>query len=75
MFPTQVTPTSVHTALSQGKHRGPHPTMSQRIAGLLRKLQELMKQQNEDSYLLGKIQDLDNGVTGGEYVADDSGLL
>ena len=29
----------------------------------------------EDSHLLGKIQDLDNGGTGGEYVTDDDGLL
>ena len=34
-----------------------------------------MKHQNEDSHLLGKIQDLDKGGTEGEYVADDNGLL
>ena len=34
-----------------------------------------MKQHRENSYLLGKIQDLDNGGTGREYVADDNGLL
>ena len=49
--------------------------MVQRIAGLLRKPQELMKRQKKDSHLLGKIQDLDNGGTGGEYVTDDDGLL
>ena len=75
MLPTQETTTSVETALSQGEHRGPYPTMVQRIAGLLRKPQELMKRQREDSNLLGKIQDLDNGETGGEYVTDDDGLL
>ena len=72
---TQVTATSADTALSQGKHRGPYPTMLQRIPGLLRKPQELMKQQMEDSHLLGEIQDLHNGGTGGEYVADDDWLL
>ena len=49
--------------------------MVQRIADLLRKLQELMKQQREDSQLLGKVQDLNNVGTGGEYVTDDDGLL
>ena len=34
-----------------------------------------MKQQREDSHLLGKIQDLDNGGTGGGYVADDDGRI
>ena len=32
-------------------------------------------QQKEDSYLLGWIQDLENGGTGGEHVTDDYGLL
>ena len=32
-----------------------------------------MKQQRGDSHLLGKIQDLDNGGTGGGYVDDDDG--
>ena len=49
--------------------------MVQRLAGLLRKPQELIKQQREGSYLLGKIQDIDNGGTGGGYVTDDDGLL
>ena len=71
MFPTQETATSADTALSQVEHRGQNPTMVQRIAGLLRKPQELMKRQREDSHLLGKIQDLDNGGTGEENVTDD----
>ena len=75
MFPTQVTITSADTALRQGKHRAPYPTIVQRTAGLLRKPQERMKQQREDYHLLGKIQDLDNEGTGGEYVADGDGLL
>ena len=75
MFPTQETNTPREIALSQGEHRGSYPTMVQRIAGLLRQPQELLKRQREDSYLLEKIQDLDNGGTGGEYVTDDDGLL
>ena len=75
MFPTQVTAMSADTVLSQGEPRSPYPTILQPIAGLLRKPQELMKHQREDSHLLGKIEDLDNGGTGGEYVADDNGLL
>ena len=75
MFPTQVTTTSADTALSQGKHRDPYPTMVQWIADLLRKSQELMKRQREDSRLLGKMQDLDNRGTWGEYIADSNGLL
>ena len=75
MFPTQETTTSAETALSQGEHQGPCPTMVQRIADLLRKPQELIKRQKEDSYLLGKVQDLNNGGTGEEYVTDDNGLL
>ena len=76
MFPAQETATSsAETALSQGKYRDPSSTMVQRIAGLLPKTQELRKRQREDSHLLGKIQDLDNGGTGGEYVTDDDGLL
>ena len=65
MFPTQETATSTETALSQGEHQGPCPTMVQRIADLLRKPQELMKRQKEDSHLLVKVQNLDNGETGG----------
>ena len=72
MFPNQVTTTSQDTALSQGEHRGLYPTMMQRIAGPLRKPQGFMKRQREDSHLLGKIQDLDNGGTKGEYVACSS---
>ena len=34
-----------------------------------------MKQQREDSRLLGKIQNLDNGGTGGDHVTDDNRLL
>ena len=34
-----------------------------------------MKQHREDSHSLGKIQDLDNGRTGGEYEADYNGFL
>ena len=75
MFPTQLTATSADADLSQGEHRGPYPTMVQRIASLRRKPQELMKQQREDSRLLGNIQDVDNGGIGGECVADDGGLL
>ena len=75
MFPPQVTAALAETAFSQGKHRGPYPTMLQRIAGLLSIPQELMKQQKEDSHSLGKIQDLDNGGTRVEYVVDDNGLL
>ena len=75
MLPTQETATSAETALSQGEHQGPYPTMVQRIADLLRKPQELMKRQKEDSHLLGKVQDLNNGGTGGEYSTDEDGLL
>ena len=75
MFPTQATATSAGKAFSQGEHRGPYPTMVQRIVGVLRKPQELMNWQREDSHLLGKIQDLDNGRTGGEYLTDDDRLL
>ena len=74
MFPTQVAITSADKAFSQGEHQGLYPTMLQRTAGLLRKPQELMKQQSEDSHLLGKIQDLHNRGTGGEYLADDNSL-
>ena len=66
MFPTQETATSTETALSQNEHQGPYPIMVQRIADLLRKLQELMKGKKEDSHLLGKAQDLNNGGTGGD---------
>ena len=75
MFPTQETAMSVETALSQGEHQDPYPTMVQRIADLLCKPQELMERQREDSHLLGRIRDLDNRGTGGEYVTDDDGLL
>ena len=34
-----------------------------------------MARQREDCHLLGRVQDLDNGGTGGEYVADDDGIL
>ena len=34
-----------------------------------------MKRQREDSNLSGKMQDLDNGGTGGEYATDEDGLL
>ena len=49
--------------------------MVQRIVDLLRKSQELMERLREDSYLLGRVRDLNNGGTGGEYVTDDDGLL
>ena len=75
MFPTQATATSVDTALSQGEHRGSYPTMVQRMAGLLRKPQELINWLTEDSHLLGKIQDLNSRRAGGEYETDDDGLL
>ena len=75
MFPTQETATSADTTLSQGEHQGPYPTMVQRIADLLRKPHELMARQREDSHLLGKVRDLNNGGIGGEYVTDDDGLL
>ena len=75
MFPTQETATSADTPLSQGEHQGPYTTMVQRVADLLRKPQELMARQREDSHLLGKVRDLNNGRTGGEYVTDDDGLL
>ena len=75
MFPTQETATSAETALSQGKYQGPYPTRIQRIADLLRKPREFMKRQREDSHLLDKVQDLDNGGTGGEYVTDDDGHI
>ena len=39
MFPTQAITTSADTALSKGEHRGPYPTVVQRIAGLLGKPQ------------------------------------
>ena len=69
MFPTQET--STDTALSQSEHQDPYPTMVQRIADLLRKSQELMARQRENSHLLGKVRDLNNGGTGGEYATDD----
>ena len=75
MFPTQETAASADTALSQGEHQGPYPTMVQRIADLLRQPRELRARQREDSHLLGKVRDLNNGGTGGEYVTDDDGLL
>ena len=75
MFSTQEMNAPREEALSQGELRGPYPTMVQRIAGLLRQPQELRKRQREDFHLLGKIEDLDNGGTGGEYVTDDDGLL
>ena len=75
MLPTQETATSADTALSQGEHQSPYPTMVQRIADLFRKPRELMAWQREDSHLLGKVRDLNNGGTGGEYVTDDDGLL
>ena len=75
MFPTQDTDTSADTAPSQGEHRGPYPTMVQRVAGLLRRPQQLMKRQREESHLLGKIQYLNNRETGGGCVIDDNGLL
>ena len=62
-------------ALSHGEHQGPYPTKVQRIADLLRKPQELMARQREDSRLLGRVRDLDNGGTGGEYVTGDDELL
>ena len=65
MFPTQEIATSAETALGQGEHQGPYLTMVQRIAGLLRKLQELMKWHRGDSHLFRKVQDLDSGETGG----------
>ena len=34
-----------------------------------------MARQREDFHLLGRVRDLDNGGTGGEYVTDDDGLL
>ena len=34
-----------------------------------------MARQREDPHLLGKVRDLNNGGTGGEYVTDDEGLL
>ena len=34
-----------------------------------------MKRQKKESHLLGKVQDLYNGGTGGGYVTDDDGLL
>ena len=75
MFPTRKTATTAETALSQGEYQGPYPTIVQRTADLLRKPQELMARQREDCHLLGRVQDLDNGGTGGEYVADDDGIL
>ena len=75
MPPTQETATPADTALSQGEHQGPYPTMVQWIADLFRKPQELVAWQREDSHLLGKVQDSNNGGTGGEYVTDDDGLL
>ena len=75
MLLTQETATSAETALSQGEHQGPYPTMVQRITDLLHKPQELMTRQKEDSHLLGKVRDLNNGGTAGEYVTHDDGLL
>ena len=75
MFPTQETATSADTVLSQGEHQDPYPAMVQRIADLPRKPQELMARQREDSYLWGKVRDLNSGGTGGEYVTDDDGFL
>ena len=75
MFLTQETPTSAETALSQGEHQGPYPTMVQQMWDLRRNPQELMARQREGSHLLERVQDLDNRETGGEYVTDDEGLL
>ena len=75
MLPTQETAMSAETALSQGEHQGPHPTMVRRIVNLLRKPQQLMKRQKEDPHLLEKAKDLNNGGTGGEYVTGDDGIL
>ena len=75
MFSTQETATSEETDLNQGGHQGPCPTMVQQIADLLHKPQGFMARQREDSHLLGRVRDLNNGGTGGEYVTDDDGLL
>ena len=58
-----------------GQTPRPIPNHGTTDRGLLRKPQELMKRQREDSHLLGKIQDLDNGGTGVGYLTDDDGLL
>ena len=63
------------TALSQGEHQVPYSTIVQRIADLLRKPRELRARKRENFHLLGKVRDLNNGGTGGEYVTDDDGLL
>ena len=75
MFSTQEINAPREVALSQGEHRGPYPTMAQRVGGLLRQPQELRKRQREDSHLFRKIGDLDKGGSGGDYVTDDDGLL
>ena len=64
-FPTQATAMSTNIVFSQGERRGPYPTMVQRVAGLLRKPQELMKRQREYFHLMENIQDLDSGGIGG----------
>ena len=63
------------TALSQGEHQCPHRTTVQRITDLLRKSQELVKRQTGNLHVFRKLQDLDNGGTGGEYVTNDDRLL
>ena len=65
MFPTEEATTPAEIALTQDKYQGSYPTMVQQIADLLRKPQGLMKQQEKGSHLLGKVQDLNNGGTGG----------
>ena len=68
--------TGTYVTHSIDRHVGrDNPTMVQRIADLLRKPQELMKRQREDSHLSGKVKDLKNGGTGGEYVTVDDELL
>ena len=74
MFPTRVNAKSADMALSQGKHRCPYPTMLQRIAGLFRKPQELLKQKRKIIPCCERYKTLTTEEPGGG-VADDNGLL
>ena len=73
MFPTQETATSAETALSQGEHQVQCPTIVQRIADLLRKPQEHMKQQREDFLLTTGVKRV--GYAAGLVVQDYSNEL
>ena len=61
--------------LNHGEYRGPHPTMLQGVADLLRDQEEFARRQVEDPILGEEVRNLASGETGEEYVIDDNGLL